>query len=151
MAERRPLSFDTLDRVMPDVDRLLAGHRTVGQWTLGQICNHLASGLIGSVEGFAGQAPWLLRMTLGRVVRRQVLGSGRMAAGLKLPERFQPRPGLDARAEAEALRAALHLYSASLEAPVPHPFFGSMTRDEWTRFHCIHCAHHLSFVLPGTA
>ena len=38
---RRPLVFVRLDEVMPDVERLLAGHVTVGRWTLGQICNHL--------------------------------------------------------------------------------------------------------------
>ncbi|MFI5459648.1 MAG: DUF1569 domain-containing protein [Isosphaerales bacterium] len=44
MAGRRELSFASLDEVMPDVERLLAGHATVGQWSLGQICNHLATG-----------------------------------------------------------------------------------------------------------
>ena len=39
--KRRALSFATLDGVMPDVDHLLTGHTTVGQWSLGQICNHL--------------------------------------------------------------------------------------------------------------
>ncbi|MEJ7639889.1 MAG: DUF1569 domain-containing protein, partial [Singulisphaera sp.] len=29
-----------------------------------------------------------------------------------------------------------------------HPLFGSMSRDEWIRYHAIHCAHHLSFVWP---
>ena len=36
----------------------------------------------------------------------------------------------------------------SLYPPAPHPFFGPLTRAEWTRLHCIHCAHHLSFALP---
>jgi hypothetical protein len=43
MAERRELTFASLDDVMPDVERLLAGHVTVGRWTLGQILNHLAT------------------------------------------------------------------------------------------------------------
>jgi len=36
MADRRDLSFTSLDEVMPDVKRLLAGHVTVGQWSLGR-------------------------------------------------------------------------------------------------------------------
>ncbi len=40
---RRPLRFHSFDEIMPDVERLLAGHRTVGHWSLGQICHHLAS------------------------------------------------------------------------------------------------------------
>ena len=42
---------------MPEVDRLLQGHRTVGNWSLGQICNHLAGSFIYSVEGFPAQGP----------------------------------------------------------------------------------------------
>jgi hypothetical protein len=49
---RRRLSFRRLDEVMPDVDRLLIGHRAVGRWTLGQICNHLAASFRHSVAGF---------------------------------------------------------------------------------------------------
>jgi hypothetical protein len=151
MAERRNLTYASLDRVMPDVDRLLEGHTTVGNWSLGQICNHLATTIINSVEGFPLRAPWLLRQTIGRLKRRQVLGSGTIPTGVKLPERFLPKPGLDARAEAEALRAALMLYAANTRPPVLHPFFDQLSREQWTRLHCIHCAHHLSFVLPGSA
>ena len=31
---RRELSFNSLDEVMPDVERLLEGHSTVGHWSL---------------------------------------------------------------------------------------------------------------------
>lgn len=47
-ASRRPLAFASLARVMPDVDRLLEGHTTVGYWSLGQICNHLTQSLKGT-------------------------------------------------------------------------------------------------------
>ena len=60
MPERRTLEFARLDDVMPEVDRLLAGHTTVGNWSLGQICNHLSRPRSGSsVEGFGVKAPWL--------------------------------------------------------------------------------------------
>jgi hypothetical protein len=53
---------------MPDVQRLLAGHRTVGRWSLAQICNHLAASITWSVEGFPDRpAPWLVRVTLGNL------------------------------------------------------------------------------------
>lgn len=148
MAERRALTFATLDRVMPEVDRLLEGHETLGQWSLGQICNHLATAVTYSVDGFPMLAPWIVRKTIGAVHRGQVLKTGRMAAGRKLPVKYQPRPGLDARAEAEALRATLQFYAANQDPLKLHPFFGRLTRDEWDRLHAIHCAHHLSFVLP---
>jgi len=148
MAERRSLTFATLDRVMPDVDRLLEGHETVGKWSLAQICNHLCTSVAYSVEGYPGRAPWILRATVGAFVRRRLLRTGRMATGIRLPEEFQPKPGLDARAEAEALRACLQYYAAHQGTPVTHPILGKLTRAEWDRFHAIHCAHHLSFVRP---
>jgi hypothetical protein len=146
---RRPIQFTSLAEVMPEVDRLLPGHTTLGRWTLGQICNHLSRAIIGSVEGFSIRAPWLARKTLGPIVKRQILGTGRMREGIKLPESVLPRPGLDARAEAEALRAALHRYATHPGPMADHPLFESLGRDEWTRLHCIHCAHHLSFVQPS--
>ncbi len=56
-AARRPLAFASLDRVMPDVDRLLEGHTTLGDWSLGQICNHLTQSLTWTVEGFPKLRP----------------------------------------------------------------------------------------------
>lgn len=38
---------------------------------------------------------------------------------------------------------------AAFAGPLPaHPRLGTMTRDEWIRFHRLHCAHHLGFVVP---
>jgi hypothetical protein len=148
MAQRRALTFDRLDQVMPELDRLLEGHRTAGRWSLVLICNHLLTAVQGSVTGFPVSAPWLVRTTIAPFVKRKIVRTCRMAEGVKLPEAYLPRAGLDARAEAEDLRAALHLYAAHTGPLAEHPFFGRLSRDEWTRLHCIHCAHHLSFVHP---
>jgi hypothetical protein len=145
---RRTLTFGGLHEVMPEVDRLLAGHRPAGNWSLGQICNHLGSTLLCSVEGFPEAAPWPVRATLGRLFKRKVLRSGVMPTGVGLPEKFVPKPDLDARAEAEALRAAINAFSSHRGPVASHPFFGPMTYDDWARLHTIHGAHHLSFLLP---
>src|SRR5437763_627375 len=112
MDDRCPLTFDQVQRKLAGVETLAASLDAL----------RAAAG-VGSVEGFPLRAPWLLRQTIGRVQRRRVLGSGTMPAGVQLPKRFVPRPGLDARAEAEALRAALQLYAMSTEPPALHPFF----------------------------
>jgi len=148
MAERRALNFSSLDEVMPEVDRLLEGHTTTGRWSLGQICNHLGTAMRYTVEGFPEQASWLLRHTVGPMAKRQVLGSGVMPEGVKLPEKYLPKPGLDPRAEAEALRATIRLLLAHTGPLADHPLFGSMSREEWIRYHVIHSAHHLSFARP---
>jgi hypothetical protein len=149
MPGRRTLDFARLDDVMPEVDRLLAGHATVGNWSLGQMCNHLAATFRFSVEGFGVKAPWPIRATLGRVIKKKILGDRKMKEGIKVPEKFLPKPGLDGRAEAESLRGSIAYYLAHPEARAPHPFFGRLTGEEWDRLHCIHCAHHLSFAVPA--
>jgi len=145
---RRELAFSSLDQVMPEVDRLLAGYSKVGNWSLGQMCNHLTSGITGSVEGFPLQAPWLLRKTLGRRIIRGILKEGKMREGVQIPEAIRPKPGLDDRAEAEALRAAIRLFAAHHGPLAAHPLGPPLSRSEWERLHSIHCAHHLSFAIP---
>ena len=74
-----------------------------------------------------------------------------MPEGMMLPKKFWPKPGLDARAEAETLRASLHIFAAHAGPVADHPMFGPLTYAEWNRMHTIHCAHHLSFVQPNGA
>jgi Protein of unknown function (DUF1569) len=150
MDGRRTLAFANLTEVMPEVDRLLAGHRTVGQWSLGQICNHLSTGIIGSVDGFPVRLPWVVRKLIGPLIVRRILKEGRMREGVKLPEKFVPRPGLDARAEAETLRAAIRLFGTHTGPHADHPLTGPLPHETWERLHCIHCAHHLGFASPET-
>lgn len=151
MAVRRALAFTSLDQVMPEVDRLLDGYATMGNWSLGQICNHLGDTLRCSIEGFGARAPWLIRALVGGTIKRRVLTTGMMREGIKVPAQFLPKPGLDDRAEAEAFRAALRIFASHTGPVADHPLFGPMTPKEWDRLHCIHCAHHLSFVQPNGA
>ncbi len=145
---RRALSFSSLEEVMPEVDRLLGGYKAVGNWSLGQMCNHLTQSIAGSVEGYPGQAPWLLRKTLGPLIVRGILKTGKMREGVQVPEAFRPKPGLDDRAEAEALRAAVRIFAGHHGPLVEHPLGVKLSRADWERLHCVHCAHHLSFAIP---
>lgn len=146
---RRSLTFRDFDAVTSDVDRLLeTGYDALGHWSLGQICNHLTWTVTSSVEGFPSQFPWLVRQTIGQVVRSRVLGTGRMPERVFLPARLHPLPNREDRAEAEALRAALRLYQASNAPRALHPIMGRISPQEWDRLHLIHSAHHLSFLVP---
>ena len=148
MSGRRALRFAGLDEMMAEVDRLLPGYGKLGDWTLGQISRHLVDALTYSVDGPSARAPWPIRLFLGPVLRRKILGRGEFPPGMKLPKEFRPGPGLDDRAEAEALRAAVRLYAAHAGPMAPHPVLGGLTRDEWTKLHRLHAAHHLGFLLP---
>jgi hypothetical protein len=145
---RRTLTFDSLDLVMPVVDQLLEGHTTVGDWSLGQICNHLTTTLTWTVEGYPKLAPWFVRKTVGPLLLKRILRTGRFPDGIKLPKRYLPKPGVDDRAEAEALRAAIWHFASYSGRLSDHPMAGQIARLDWERFHCIHCARHLGFVQP---
>ena len=149
MEGRRSPEIAGLDRMMAEVDRRLGGHRTLGRWSLGQVCNHLTAMLVGSVDWFPERSPWPIRKVLGPILRRKILGRGGYPSGLKLPEKYAPKPGLDDRAEAEALRAAVRYFSAHPGPFAPHPAIDGLTGEDWRRFHCAHAAHHLGFVPPG--
>jgi hypothetical protein len=150
MPERRQLSFADLADVMPEVDRLLAGYETVGQWSLGQICNHLATTFHLVTDGIADSL--VLNATEDprfALMRKRLFRSGSFPARVPTPVAgLVPRVGLNDRAEAEALRDALARFHTARGPFPPHPFLGSMTKEEWIRFHCLHTAHHLGFALP---
>jgi hypothetical protein len=146
MAERRRLAFASLDEVIVDLECLLAGHITVGRWSLGQLCNHLASALRLTVDGPPSSAEPTRQQD---VARRRFFRSGRFPEGMEAPlPVLQPRSGLVARTEADSLRDVIGRFASSTGPFPAHPILGPMTQEEWTRFHRLHCAHHLGFALP---
>jgi Protein of unknown function (DUF1569) len=150
MAGRRDLSFARLDEVMPDVERLLAGHVTVGQWTLGQICNHLATAFNFLMDGRSDLVPFTsTEEDRSSILRKRFFRGRRFPEGAIAPFRaLIPSAGLDDREEADALREAIARFSVATGPFPAHPFIGPLTKDEWVRFHCLHAAHHLGFAVP---
>ena len=53
--ERRQLRFDSLDDIAAEVERLAACRsiRAVGNWSSGQVLQHLALTMNNSIDGFA--------------------------------------------------------------------------------------------------
>ena len=145
---RRSLRFGGFDEVMPDVQRLLEGHATVGEWSLPQICRHLAT-VMRRVVDLPASTPHDPAQWVGEERKRQVLESGLLPEGLPAPPEILPAETLGEREEAEGLRRAIAYYLASPGPAIPHRLFGPLTRAEWDRLQLIHLAHHLSFAAPG--
>jgi hypothetical protein len=147
---RRKLSFDSLDEVISDAERLVESpnSKTLGAWPLGQLCTHLAMAINGSIDGIEDRAPLPVRM-LGPLLKRWILARG-MSPGFKLPKQreavFFPaatsaQEGLD-KLRAAACRVKTERMTAQ------HPAFGKLTHDEWNRLHLRHAELHLSFAVP---
>ena len=142
---RRSLSFTSLPEVIPDVRRLLAGHVMHGQWSLGMMCQHLCRAFELSMEGFPEQASWIYRRTVGVVARQVVLRVGWIPRGVKAPGMRLMKDHFDPALEAERLAEAIERFSAYSGKLAEHPMLGRFSKKQWVRFHCVHCAHHLSF------
>jgi hypothetical protein len=144
---RRSLSYSSFDEVMPDVERLLHGHVTVGTWSLAQICRHLAT-VMRRVVDLPASTPHDPSQWVGEYQKMEVLESGLIPEGLPAPPVVLPAEPLGEREEAEALRQAIAYYEASPGPVIPHRLFGPLSKAEWDRIQLIHLAHHLSFAIP---
>lgn len=147
MPERRRLAFDRIEAIMPEVDRLVAGHATVGRWTLGMICDHLARTVVFALDSPPSDAPATREQS---VARRFFFRAGAFPEGQVPPLAAQlPDPAADPADAADALRAALDRLAAHAGPFPPHPRLGPLTRAEWLDFHARHAAHHLAFAVPA--
>jgi hypothetical protein len=144
---RRSISYQRFDEIMPDVERLLHGHTTVGKWSMAQICRHVAT-VMRRVVDLPASTPADPSLRVSDQQKRQVLESGELPEGLPGPPELMPADNLDEQEEVEGLRQAIAHYQASPGPVMTHRLFGPLTKDEWDRLQLIHVAHHLSFIVP---
>lgn len=145
--ERRTLQYDSLDDVMPDVERLLRGHTTVGRWSLAEICLHLSKTIRLAVDMPAStQHDLALKFPQEKI--DEVFETGLLPVGLPRPAAVAEPEVIGEREAAVRLREAIAYYSASTGPVAGHRYLGPLTKDQWDRLQRIHCAHHLSFAVP---
>jgi hypothetical protein len=147
--ERRKIDFHDFGSVAADIDRLHKnGYDKVGQWELCQTCDHLATVMRMSMEGFPSRGPWYFRKILGPIFKGRFFRKRRMPEGFRAPGFLLPPVGSDEDATVQACKDLLKRVSAYAGEFDQHPFFGKITPEEWRQVHLIHSAHHLSFLIP---
>lgn len=149
MPDRRPLSFSGLRDVADEIGRLRAGaHARCGRWSLDQICRHLDASLTFAMR--PGPHPANTpQQDANRAMFEQVLASGRLPSGIEAPPAFVPPDDADGSA-VDALLVTLRRFDEFPGPFGPHRLFGNLTRDEMRTLAMIHCAHHLSHLVPVT-
>jgi hypothetical protein len=155
MATRRELRFATLDEAVRDAENLLArGYEKAGNWDLAQCCHHLAVLMGWPIDGFPpfrfprNVGVWLLRKTVAPGWLKRVLDSGVWPTGTPTDERtLMPTGGTDADAVAK-LKQAVERLLAHTGPFQESPLFGMLDKETLVKLHCIHTAHHLSFLVP---
>ena len=92
---RRTLRFESFGDVMAEAERVTCQPmRSLGNWSTGEILDHLARSVQESFVGSAPSASWFARTLIAPFLKRSMLMKG-LPAGFKLPPTmaaFQPRP-----------------------------------------------------------
>lgn len=149
-AALRPLGFASIDAVAEDVDRLRCdGYVRLGNWDLARICEHLATLMRFSLEGFPFHFPWILRRVVGPlVIKPWMLRTRRFPSGVDAPKEMVPTGQLGEEQAVEAFKAMLWRVRDHRGEFQPSPLLGPLTPEQWRQIHMIHAAHHLRFLVP---
>lgn len=150
---RRTVSYTSLQEIADDAQRLhAAGAPTTGNWSQGQIYDHLARLMDGSLDGFDFTAAWPLRKISKWIFKPLIFKKG-MPAGFKLkgdagrvllPDPVADQAGLD-----HLLQAIYRLQNESQRHP--SPVLEELTREEWDLLHRRHAELHMSFIAEPEA
>lgn len=150
MSARRIVRYSVLSEVVHDAESLLANHHTVGHWSFGQICQHLAKSMNASIDGFGFKAQWWARWFIAPLVKNSLVTKP-MKPGFKLPKAgaaLLPDENIAADEGLRQLKVAVERLSH--ETPkAEHPFLGKMASEEVMQLHLRHCELHMSFIVPG--
>ncbi|MFK7758604.1 MAG: DUF1569 domain-containing protein [Phycisphaerales bacterium] len=146
---RRELILKDLDEAVKECRRLFeSGYEAKGNWSLGQICNHIRLTMESNMRGYP---KWMsvLGYPLRPVFRKLALPrllAGRSINGVRTAGTFVPIDGLDDASELQLFEQCVEDFMNSNEELHAHPGFGRMSRDQFNTFHAAHTAHHLSFL-----
>lgn len=147
--QRRTIRYNSLAEILDDAERLASGKfRTLGNWSFGQILEHMARSMNCSIDGFGFQAPWFARKLIAPFVKNSFM-TKTMRAGFKLPESGKaliPPSPVSVETGLEHLRQAFRRFDRELRR-APHPLFGPLASQEWVSIHQRHAELHMSFVV----
>jgi hypothetical protein len=150
---RRALEFRSFDEVRADVARLAAGPYTrLGKWDLATTCDHLTKAFAVGLDDLPIKLPWFIKLLAplaGPPIFRRTLRLRSMPTGVRAPAEFAPAENCPCDDAVTRLDAVTRR-AESFPGPMPrHPFFGPITVEQWRELMLIHCAHHLSFLVPS--
>ena len=146
---RRTVKYQDLQEALKDAERLAAADApTTGNWSKGQIFEHLAIVLDTAVDGAKSKAPFFSGL-LGKFVVKPMLLKGGMTPGFQLPKwaagELVPMAETSMDAALDHLRQSTERFLAASTLH-PHPFFGPMDKDEWNTLMLHHAELHMGFI-----
>lgn len=144
---RRRVRYESLHDLLADAQRLSgSGARTLGNWSQGQIYEHIARALDASIDGSDFSLPAPVRWVMSLLMKRKFLEK-EIPAGFKTTKPFLPEETTVEEGLASLQRAIARQDQESER--VPHPAFGNISREEWNDFNLRHAEMHMSFIVNG--
>jgi hypothetical protein len=154
-AQRRELAFHCTGCLKEDLARIEAADRagtlrTTGNWTAGEILDHVAKTIEFSVDGFPPEVrvAWPVRV-IARLMKGRMTSGRTLPPGFRLPKEsaaFLPAPGVSTADGVARMRRILEKIDAGARCVHPSPAFGALSHDEWMRLHLGHAQLHLGFI-----
>lgn len=153
---RRALRFDSIEEVSGEAESLLRhGYTRGGNWRLSQVALHLRDWLRYPIHGYP-KTPlllrpilWTIRVTMGGRSLRKIIENGRMQqGGPTLPQTVHDAVAGDESGAVNELGQAVNEWKNHRGPIHPSPIFGAWDYETATKLQLIHCAHHLSFLIP---
>lgn len=151
---RRQLHFADFSQLLADAEHVAhVPCRTLGNWSVSEILNHLADGANRPFDGYGGfQASWFVRYLIIPFVKNNIL-TRPMSPGFRIPKRaaaLLPEQGSTPVEAYARLEKALARFST--ETPqYPHPALGALALQEWVALTLRHAEMHLGFIIPEDA
>jgi len=148
---RRELHFESIDNVVHDAEQITSGDaKSLGNWTPGQILQHLALSMNNAVDGVPFKAPLFIRL-IAPLFKKSFLTKP-MPPGFKMPKQMEPKfmPLEDVSTEQglAALREAAERFKSATSFE-PNAALGKLTREQQHQLQFRHAEMHLSFIVPS--
>ena len=152
--KRRKIRYSNFEEMLEDAQRLTAADaETVGNWTKGQIFEHLARAIDFTLDGFDDfRVPWFTRTVASLFLKKWFMTRG-LPAGFRLKNQDAQKlvpDAIETSAALHHLQQAVHRLRQTSHR-CPHPVFGSLTQAESDQLQLRHTELHMSFIAEPTA
>jgi hypothetical protein len=142
---RRKVRYESLGDFLSDAERLSTMEiHTIGNWSFGQILNHMAIALNSSIDGSTFMLPAPARLVMRLLMKRKFLTQS-IPPGFKTAAQYVPKETSIADG-LNALRSAIDRQNREAKRAL-HPGFGRLSSDEWNEFNLRHAEMHMSYVV----
>lgn len=142
---RREVRYGSFDELLSDAEQLsYVEVRLLGNWSQGQIYEHLARSMNAAIDGFDMSLPLPVRWVMKLLFKNRFL-NGQIPPGFATSKSMTADAAISLEEGLASLRRAVERQNSETHR-APHPGFGNITREESDQFHLRHAEMHMSFI-----